>query len=139
VRRAFPFPHPVHRLTYVLRRLVILSPDKDSLRISFYAFFRADPCLQLLEELERDLGQKAQRMTVRRFAPKAKSTSYIPQEVRFVTLHGAHQTRLFRPPMYRVLATEDTTLKHAMLVQPARSLYPRPTTSAVAIAPQSNL
>jgi len=36
----------------------------------FSAFFRADPCLRLLEELEEDLRDKAQLMTVRRFAPK---------------------------------------------------------------------
>ncbi len=65
MRRAFPFLHPVHGLTYALRRLRILSQIEDGLWISFSAFFRTDPCSRLLEELEQDLRQKVQRMTVR--------------------------------------------------------------------------
>ena len=63
--RAFPFPRSVRGLTYALRRLRILSPIEDGLWIRFSAFFRADPCLRSLEELEQGLRQKVQRMTVR--------------------------------------------------------------------------
>ena len=71
MRRDFPFLHPLHRLTCALRRLGILSQTEGSLWISFSAFFRADPCLQLLKGLEQDLRKKVQRMTVRGFAPNA--------------------------------------------------------------------
>jgi len=47
------------------RRLGILSQTEDSLWLRFFAFFRADPCLRLLNELEEDLKQKVQKMTVR--------------------------------------------------------------------------
>jgi hypothetical protein len=92
VRRVFRFVHVVHRLTYVLRCLGILSRTENSLWIWFSAFFRADPCLRLLEALEEDLRQKVQRMTVRGFASKLKSTSSIPQEVRLIIL-SSNNTR----------------------------------------------
>jgi len=64
------FPHPIHRLTYALRRLGILSQTEDSLWMRFSALARADPCLRLLGELEQNLKDKVRLMTVRRFAPK---------------------------------------------------------------------
>jgi len=64
------FLHPIHRLTYTLRRLGILSQTEDSLWMRFSAFGRVDPCLRLLEDLEQDLREKVQLMTVRCSAPK---------------------------------------------------------------------
>jgi len=71
-KEPFPFAHPVHRLIYALRRLDILSQTEDSLWLRFSAFFRADPCLRRLEELEEDLKQRVQRMTVRGFASETE-------------------------------------------------------------------
>jgi hypothetical protein len=68
--RALLFAHP--RLTYALRRLDILSQIEDSLWFRFSAFFRADPCLRLLEELEENLKRRVERTTVRGFALKSE-------------------------------------------------------------------
>ena len=87
-----PHSHTVHRLTHVLRDLDKLSQTKDSLWSRFFAFFRADPCLRLLEELEEDLKQRVQRMTVRGLHQKLKSTSYTPQDVRLM-IPSAHNAR----------------------------------------------
>jgi len=51
--------------SYAPRRLDTLSQTEDSLWLRFLALFRADPCLRLLKELEADLGQVVQIMTVR--------------------------------------------------------------------------
>ena len=91
MRESFPFAHPVHRLTYPLRRLDILSQTEDSLWFRFSTFFRVDPCLRLLEELE-DVKQRAHRMTVCGFASKIESTSFAPQDVWLIIL-GAYNAR----------------------------------------------
>jgi len=87
-------PYPVHPLTCAFRCLDILSKTEDSLCFRFSAFFRADPCLRLLEELKEDLKQRVQRMTVRGLHQKMKSTSYTPQDARLIILDAcnAHQT-----------------------------------------------
>jgi hypothetical protein len=99
VKRALPFARPVLRLTYALRRLYVLSQIEDSLWFRFSAFFRADPCLRRLEELEEDLKQRVQRMTVRGLHQKPKSTSCTPQDVRLIILgtFNAHQTAAALP------------------------------------------
>ena len=90
--KSFPIRTPVHRPTYALRRLDIVSETKDSLWSRISALFRADPCLRRLEELEEDLKQKFQRMTVRGLHQKSKSTSYASQDVRLIIL-GAYNAR----------------------------------------------
>ena len=63
--KSLPFPRLAYGLICALSRLDILSRIEGGPWMSFSAFFRADPCLRLLEKLEQDLRQKVQRMTVR--------------------------------------------------------------------------
>jgi len=97
--KSIPICPPVHCLTYALRRLNILCQPDDSLWFRFSAFFRADPCLRLLEELEEDLKQRVQRMTVRGLHQTLNSTSYMPQDIRLIILGAcnAHQTDVALP------------------------------------------
>jgi len=119
VERAPSFAHSVHRLTYALRRLDILCETEDSLWFRFSALFRADPCLRLLEELEEDLKQKFQRMTVRGLHQKLKSTSYPLQDVRLIIL-GAYDARPTDVTLPTAEMSSCQTLEAGATRQPAQ-------------------
>ena len=121
MRRHFPLSHSFRRLTYALRRLGILSQTEYSLWISFSAFFRADPCLQLLGGLEQDLRQSVQRMTVRVCTKSLESPLYIPQEVR--------ETRLI------ILSTCNARQADAALPTTADMSNPQPCEASAALQP----
>ena len=122
-KRAFPFSHPVHRLTYTLRRLSILSQTEVNLWMRISALFRPDPYLRLLEELEEDSRQTVQEMRVRGFAPKLKSTSYTPQGVRLIIMSSYNMRQTDSP-----LPSADTSSSQARgtggTQQPAKSPSP---------------
>ena len=84
--------------------------------------FRADPCLRFLEELEEDLKQKFQRMTVRGLHQKLKSTSYPPQDVRLITL-GAYNARQTDAALPTAEVSSRQTLEAGETHQPAESAH----------------
>ena len=84
------------------------------------ALFRPDPCLELLEELERESKQTVREMRVRGFAPKLKSTSYTPQAVRLYIMssNNGRQTDLALPSAH----TSGSQIREACGThQPAKS------------------
>jgi len=98
------------------------SETKDSLWSRISALFRADPCLRRLEELEEDLKQKFQRMTVRGLHQKLKSASYPPQDVRLIIL-GAYNARQTNAALPNAEMSNSQTLEADATRQPAESTF----------------